>query len=119
MDPDVARGAAVAEAVALVDPAMALGLGSGRAVFALAELIGARHPGMRVAVASDRTAEVARAAHLDVRDPDELGRLDLVLDGADEIDPDLNLLKGGGAALLREKLLVEQADRFVVVAERS
>ena len=119
MDPDAARGAAVAEAAALVDPAMALGLGSGRAVFALAELIGARHPGMRVAVASDRTAEVARAARLDVRDPDELGRLDLVLDGADEIDPALNLLKGGGAALLREKLLVEQADRFVVVAERS
>ena len=119
MDPDAARAAAVAEAAVLVDPAMALGLGSGRAVFALAQLLGTRHPGMRVAVASDRTAEIARAAGLDVRDPDELGRLDLALDGADEIDPALNLLKGGGAALLREKLLVEQADRFVCCAERA
>ena len=117
MAADAARHAAVAQAAELVDPAMAIGLGSGRAVFALAQLLGARHPGLRVAVASNRTAEIARAAGLDVRDPDELGRLDLALDGADEIDPALNLLKGGGAALLREKLLVEQADRFVVVAE--
>lgn len=117
MAADAARHAAVARAAELVDPAMAIGLGSGRAVFALAQLLGARHPGLRVAVASNRTAEIARAAGLDVRDPDELGRLDLALDGADEIDPALNLLKGGGAALLREKLLVEQADRFVVVAE--
>ena len=119
MDPDAARAAAVAEAATLVDPAMALGLGSGRAVFALARVLGARYPGMCVAVASDRTAEIALAAGLDVRAPHELGRLDLALDGADEIDPALNLLKGGGAALLREKLLVEQADRFVCCAERS
>ncbi len=119
MAADAARHAAVARAAELVDPAMAIGLGSGRAVFALAQLLGARHPGLRVAVASNRTAEIARAAGLDVRDPDELGRLDLALDGADEIDPALNLLKGGGAALLREKLLVEQADRFVVVAEEA
>ena len=98
---------------------MAISLGSGRAVFALARLLGRRHPRLAVAVASERSAEVARSAGLRVRDPDDVARFDLALDGTDEIDPRLNLLKGGGAAMLREKLLVEQADRFVVVAEAA
>jgi ribose 5-phosphate isomerase A len=49
--------------------------------------------------------------------PDELERIDLTIDGADEFDPALNLIKGGGAALLREKIIAEASDRMVVIAD--
>ncbi len=74
---------------------------------------------LRVVVASSRTDELARAAGLDVVELDGSLRLALAVDGADEIDPALGLLKGGGGALLREKIVVAAADRFVVVAETS
>jgi ribose 5-phosphate isomerase A len=75
--------------------------------------------GLRVAAASSRTDELARAAGLDVVELDGSLRLALAIDGADEIDPALGLLKGGGGALLREKIVVASAERFVVVAETS
>jgi len=115
----VARGAAAAAALDLVQPGMTLGLGSGRALWAVVEGIGRRWPDgppVQAVAASERTAELARAAGIEIV---ELGgrRLDLAIDGADEIDPRLGLVKGGGGALLREKLVVCAAERFVVVAE--
>ena len=74
-------------------------------------------PPIRAAFASNRTAELARAAGIAAATLDGRTRLDLALDGADEIDPQLGLLKGGGGALLREKIVIASADRFVVVAE--
>ena len=68
-------------------------------------------------VASERTDERAREAGLEVVELDGSLELDLALDGADEIDPELRLIKGGGGALLREKIVVAAARRFVVVAE--
>jgi ribose 5-phosphate isomerase A len=91
-------------------------------VWAVTELLGERRSdlgGLRVVVASSRTDELARAAGLDVVELDGETRLALAIDGADEIDPDLGLLKGGGGALLREKIVVAAAERFVVVAETS
>lgn len=96
---------------------MTIGLGSGRAVWATLELL--RDRGIRSAAASSRTEELLRAAGIEVVELDGSVRLDIAIDGADEIDPQLGLIKGGGAALLREKLLVAAADRFVVVAESS
>ena len=97
---------------------MALGLGSGRAVWRVVDLLGERSlRGVRVAVASERTRKRAVAAGLEVVELDGELRLDLTLDGADEIDPQLRLIKGGGGALLREKIVVAAAQRFVVVAE--
>jgi ribose 5-phosphate isomerase A len=117
---DAARAAAARAATELVAPGTAIGLGSGRAVWAVTELLGERRlEGLRVAVASSRTDELARAAGLDVVELDGSLRLDLAIDGADEVDPALGLLKGGGGALLREKIVVAAAKRFVVVAETS
>jgi ribose 5-phosphate isomerase A len=119
---DAARAAAARAASELVEPGSAIGLGSGRAVWAVTELLGERSgelEGVRVAVASSRTDELARAAGLDVVELDGSLRLALAIDGADEVDPALGLLKGGGGALLREKIVVAAAERFVVVAETS
>ena len=114
---DAARAAAARAAADLVEPGATIGLGSGRAVWAVTELLGERGAGVRAAVASSRTEEVAREAGLDVVALDGSIRLSLAIDGADEVDPSLGLLKGGGGALLREKIVVAAADRFVVVAE--
>jgi ribose 5-phosphate isomerase A len=111
-----ARAAAAAAAAELVEPGMTIGLGSGRAVFKLVELLGERQ-GVRAAVASNRTAERAREAGIELVELDGSGELDLALDGADEVDPQLRLIKGGGGALLREKIVISAARRFVVVAE--
>ena len=111
-----ARAAAAAAAVELVEPGMTIGLGSGRAVWEVARLLGARG-GVQAAVASDRTAELAQDLGISVVELDGSLELDLALDGADEIDPELRLIKGGGGALLREKIVISAARRFVVVAE--
>jgi ribose 5-phosphate isomerase A len=114
-----ARGAAARAAVTLVEPGMTIGLGSGRAVWRLVELLGEREGPVRAAVASERTDELARSAGIEVVALDGSLELDLALDGADEVDPGLRLIKGGGGALLREKIVIAAARRFVVVAEAS
>lgn len=110
-----ARAAAAAAAAELVEPGMTIGLGSGRAVWAVLELL--RDRGVRSAAASARTEELLAEAGIEIVELDGELRLDLAIDGADEIDPQLGLIKGGGAAMLREKLVVKAAERFVVVAE--
>jgi ribose 5-phosphate isomerase A len=117
---DPARAAAVAAARARIEPGMTIGLGSGRAVFALVDLLAASWPGprpLRAVAASSRTEARARAAGIELLDLNEDRTLDLAVDGADEVDPALNLLKGGGGALLREKLVIAAACHVVIVAE--
>ena len=93
---------------------MTIGLGSGRAVWACVE----RLPrGIRAVVASELTRERALTAGIEVVELDGSFELDLALDGADEVDGSLGLIKGGGGALLREKIVISAARRFVVVAE--
>jgi ribose 5-phosphate isomerase A len=109
-----AREAAATVAAQLVEPGMTIGLGSGRAVWAVLE----RLPrGTRAVVASERTRERALTAGIEVVELDGSFELDLALDGADEVDGSLGLIKGGGGALLREKIVISAARRFVVVAE--
>ena len=115
---DAARAVAVRAALELVEPGMRLGLGSGRAVFALARALGDIEARPELVVcASPQTADAAAAAGLRVVEPEEALELDLALDGADEVMRDLRVLKGGGGSLLREKLLIESAERCVIVAE--
>jgi ribose 5-phosphate isomerase A len=114
---DAARAAAAAAAVELVEPGMTIGLGSGRAVWKMIELLAASGRPVRAAVASSRSDELARSAGFEVVELDGTVVLDLALDGADEVDPQLRLIKGGGGALLREKIVISAARRFVVVAE--
>jgi ribose 5-phosphate isomerase A len=115
-----ARSAAAAAAVELVSPGMVLGLGSGRAVWRVVELLAERGTPIRGAVvASSLTDELVRAAGIEVVELDGTPELDLALDGADEVDSELRLIKGGGGALLREKIVISAARRFVVVAEAA
>jgi ribose 5-phosphate isomerase A len=116
---DAARAAAATAAVDLVSPGMTIGLGSGRAVWKVVELLGNRSDlaGLRAVAASSRTDELARTTGIELVELDGSFELDLVLDGADEVDPLLRLIKGGGGAMLREKIVVSAARRFVVVAE--
>jgi ribose 5-phosphate isomerase A len=86
-------------------------------VWAVLELL--RDRGIRAAAASSRTEELLREAGIELVELDGSVRLAMAIDGADEVDPSLGLIKGGGAAMLREKLVVKAADRFVVVAEAS
>jgi ribose 5-phosphate isomerase A len=121
-DRSPARDAASAAALDLIEPEMAIGLGSGRAVWRVIDRIAERwpdRPPLRAVVASELTHARARAAGIEVVELDGTLELDLALDGADEIDPELRLIKGGGGALLREKIVVAAARRFVVVAETS
>jgi ribose 5-phosphate isomerase A len=114
------RAAAAEAAAQLMEPGMTVGLGSGRAVWSVIEAIGARWPGnpeIRLVVASEATYAIAHAAGIEVVQLDGGSELDLAVDGADEVDPQLRLLKGGGGALLREKIVASAARRFVVVAE--
>jgi ribose 5-phosphate isomerase A len=118
---DAARAAAAAAAADLVEPGMTVGLGSGRAVWKLVELLGARGDlgggALRAATASSRTEALAASLGIELVELDGDVELDLALDGADEVDPQLRLIKGGGGALLREKIVISAARRFVVVAE--
>jgi ribose 5-phosphate isomerase A len=112
-----AREAAAAAAIERVKPGMTIGLGSGRAVWEVVEALGRAQLDVRAVAASLRTEHVAADAGIELVDIDTAARLDLAIDGADEIDPQLGLIKGGGGALLREKLVIAAADHFVVVAE--
>ena len=111
-----AREAAATAAAELVSAGMTIGLGSGRAVWATIARLPA---GTRAVVASERTREVALTKGIEVVELDGSLELDLALDGADELGPELGLIKGGGGALLREKIVISAARRFVVVAEAS
>lgn len=111
------RGAAEA-ALALVEDGMKVGLGTGRAAEAFIQGLGARvRAGMKVTgvVTSDRSDRLARSLSIPLATVDDCERLDVAFDGADEVDPNLDLVKGLGGALLRERVVASLADRFVVL----
>lgn len=120
---DAAKDAAARAAVALVEDGMRVGLGTGSTaafmVHRLAERVQAEGLKLRCASTSKATADLAESLGLKIEALDEIGWLDLTIDGADELDPDLNLIKGGGAALLREKIVACASDRMVVMADGS
>jgi len=108
----------VRAAVELVEPGMRLGLGSGRAVWATVRALGEGSVRPELVVcAGPETAQLAAAAGLVVAQLDQAPALDLAIDGADEVMRDLAVLKGGGGALLREKIVISSAQRCVIVAE--
>jgi len=110
-------------AMDFVRPGMRLGLGTGSTAAWLVKLLGeeVRNNGLQiVAVAtSAATAQLADECGITVRSMDEVKWLDLTIDGADEFDPNLNLIKGGGAALLQEKIVATASDQMVVIADAS
>jgi len=101
---------------------MAVGLGTGTTAYWAVARLGERvREGLRVRCVptSRRTEEQARALGIPLVSLGEVTELDIALDGADEIGPGLALIKGGGGALLREKLVASAARRFVVIADAS
>jgi ribose 5-phosphate isomerase A len=119
---DELKRQAAAKALEYVRDGMKLGLGTGSTAKHFVELLGERVAG-GLKVIGVPTSEATRADALRCGVPlttlDDVDRLDLTVDGADEIDPQLNLLKGGGGALLREKIVATASDRMIVIADES
>jgi ribose 5-phosphate isomerase A len=123
MSADIQKEAAGRAAAALVEEGMAVGLGTGStANFFIRALSDRLNEGLRIrsAVAtSQASADLARSLGMPLLELDKAGELDLTVDGADEVGPGLTLIKGGGGAMLREKLVWEASRRCVVIADAS
>jgi ribose 5-phosphate isomerase A len=122
MDPDTYKRAAAARAIDFVRPGMRLGLGTGSTAAHFVDLLGERvRAGLNVVAVPTSEATRAQATRLGIAltTLDETPELDLTVDGADEIAPDLALIKGGGGALLREKIVASASARMIVIADHT
>jgi ribose 5-phosphate isomerase A len=106
-------------AAELVVDGMAVGLGTGTTVASLLPALAARSVRIRCVTTSPETERVARELGLPVEPFEHLDRLDLAIDGADQVAPDGWLVKGGGGAHTREKIVAAAADRFVVIVDST
>jgi ribose 5-phosphate isomerase A len=106
-------------AAELVEDGMTVGLGTGSTVAHLLPALAERGLEIRCVATSDATEGRARELGIPVEDFDKLDRLDIAIDGADQIAPDRWLIKGGGGAHTREKIVAAAAARFVVIADSS
>lgn len=117
---DRAKRAAALAAIAEVEDGMLVGLGTGSTVaFALEGLAARCRQGLRIdAVATSlRTAAAAEALGIAIRDFSTIAAVDLCIDGVDEIDPQFRAIKGGGGAMLREKVVAQAAARMIAIAD--
>jgi ribose 5-phosphate isomerase A len=119
MDLDAQRKAAGERAAQFVQPGMVIGYGTGRGAAAALEALARQKVRVRGVPTSAKTVELCRRLGLEVVEFDDHPRLDLVLDGADEVDPRGQLLKGGGGAHVREKLVALAAARRIIVVEEA
>jgi len=120
---DKAKFVAAKRAADMVEDGMRVGLGTGSTAAWLVRCLGemVREDGLKITgvPTSARTAELAREVGIEVITLDEARWLDLTIDGADEFDGDLNLIKGGGGALLQEKIVATASDQMVVIADKA
>ena len=122
MDTDTQKLRAAERALDYVEPGMKLGLGTGSTAAKFVDLVGARvKEGLDVLCVptSEGTRAQAEGLGLPLTTLDETPHLDLTVDGADELDDALRLIKGGGGALLREKIVACASDRMIVIADAS
>jgi ribose 5-phosphate isomerase A len=122
MNADELKRIAALAAVDLVQPGMTLGLGTGSTAAHFIAALGEKvRGGLSVSAipTSDDTARKAVAAGIELIEPDETTTIDLAVDGTDEFDGRKDLIKGGGGALLREKIIANAATRFIVIADAS
>jgi ribose 5-phosphate isomerase A len=122
MDIETEKRAAAARAVEFVRPGMRLGLGTGSTAKYFVELLAERvRAGLDVIAVptSEATRSAAERLGVPLTSLDETPELDLTVDGADEIASDLSLIKGGGGALLREKIVATASARLIVIADES
>lgn len=110
------------DAVRHVKDGMTIGIGSGSTIELLIPKLAALHEqgvAFTGVCTSKKTAMLAQEANIPVVDVNHVTHIDLAIDGADEVDPQLNLIKGGGGALFREKVIDAFADYFIVIADES
>ena len=122
MDKEAGKKRAAAEAAKHVERGMTLGIGTGStAKYFIDELAVLAKEGwpLRGIPTSEETRRLAEAGGVEIIIPDETTIIDLAVDGTDEADPALNLIKGGGGALLREKIVAGAARKFIVIADKS
>ncbi len=122
MNMDELKRQAAAHALTQVRGGMKLGLGTGSTAKHFVDLLGEKvRAGLNVVgvPTSEATRIQAEQCGIPLTTLDEIDRLDLTVDGADEIDPAFNLIKGGGGALLREKIVAAASDRMIVIADDS
>ena len=120
---DTAKFVAASRACEFVENGMRVGLGTGSTAAWMVRCLGERlrRDGLKISgvPTSTRTAELARKVGIDVISLDEAKWLDLTIDGADEFDGEMNLIKGGGGALLQEKIVATASDRMIVITDVS
>ena len=120
---DKAKFVAAKRAADMVESGMRVGLGTGSTAAWLVRCLGemVREDGLKLrgVPTSTRTAQLAREVGIEVISLDEAKWLDITIDGADEFDADFNLIKGGGGALLQEKIVATASDRMVVITDAS
>lgn len=118
---DKAKFVAAKRAVEFVEDGMRVGLGTGSTAAWMVRCLGemVREGGLKIrgVPTSTRTAELAREVGIEVISLDEAKWLDVTIDGADEFDGNLNLIKGGGGALLQEKIVATASDQMIVIAD--
>jgi ribose 5-phosphate isomerase A len=122
MTQDEAKLKAAQRALDFVQDGMSLGLGSGTTSAIFIKQLGERvKQGLRVQgiATSDASQRLAESLSIPITTFDQCPELDLAIDGADEVGPDLALIKGGGGAMLREKIVAGAAHRFIVIADSS
>jgi ribose 5-phosphate isomerase A len=120
-DPNAERKRAAAEhAVRFLTPGRIVGVGSGSTVACFIEALAARRADFARAVSSsERSTQLLRKAGIEVLDLNDAGPIDVYVDGADEVDPALALIKGGGGALTREKIIAQASRKFVCIVDES
>jgi ribose 5-phosphate isomerase A len=119
MTADDQKRASAEAAAELVEDGMVVGLGTGSTAAWFVKALAARRMDIRGLPTSENTANLARELGIPLVGLDDVKTIDLTVDGADEIGPGLSLIKGGGAALLREKLVWEASSRCVVIADAA
>jgi ribose 5-phosphate isomerase A len=119
---DNRKQAAARRALAFVEEGMKLGLGTGSTAEEFVKLLAERvAAGLKIVgvPTSERTAALATKLGVPMSNLDDTPHLDLTIDGADELDAQLRLIKGGGGALLREKIVATSSDKMIVIADAS
>ena len=120
MSADLQKQRAGEAAADIIQPGRTVGLGTGSTAAWFVKALAARNlADLRCVPTSEATADLARSLGLPLTTLEDVARIDVTVDGADEVGPGLALIKGGGAALLREKLVWEASDRCVVIADAA
>ncbi len=120
MTEDEQKQAAAERSVDFIEDGMVVGLGTGSCAAKMVDLVGAKvKDGLKITAVptSEATAQQARRLGIEVVGFDRVSSLDLTIDGTDEVDPQRRLIKGGGGAHLREKIVASLSDRMIVIAE--